>query len=137
VTVTTQKDDIPMFFMQVFGAQPASLTASSIAVMDWAGALHQGAGFVLALKADCAKTGDLKIYLNPDQDDRGWYAKDPEKTNANMIKGYLDNPGTIPAIQKGDLINLEQRRDRDRPGPDCRQLSQQDRVAAGGEHRRL
>ncbi len=108
VMVTTQIDNLAMFFIRALGIGPTSLAASSIAVMDWVGALHPGAGFVLALKADYAKAGDIKIYLNPDKDDNGgWYAKDPAKPDADIIKGYLDNPATIPAIQKGDLINLD------------------------------
>ena len=43
VSATTQKDDLAVFFIRALGVQPASLTATSIAVMDWAGALHQGA----------------------------------------------------------------------------------------------
>jgi Flp pilus assembly protein TadG len=106
VTVTARKTDVPLFFMQAFRSEPLSLSASSTAVMDWVTGLHQGAGFVLALWKQYAKSGNLKIYLNPDQEDLGgWYCKE-SPCNAAKIKGYLDNPSSIPALRTGETIYL-------------------------------
>jgi Flp pilus assembly protein TadG len=107
VTVTAQKTDVPLFFIRVFRSEPLSLSASSTAVMDWVTGLHEGAGFVLALWKQYAKSGDLKIYLNPDQEDLGgWYCK-VSPCNAAKIKDYLDNPSTIPALRTGETIYLD------------------------------
>jgi Flp pilus assembly protein TadG len=107
VTVTARKENVPLFFMQALGSQPVTLTASSTAVMDFVSGLHQGAGFVLVLWKNYAKSGDIKIYLNPDNKDLGgWFSKE-NPCNAEKIKGYLDNPGGIPALKTGDTIYLD------------------------------
>ena len=107
VTLTTRKDDIPLTVIGALGLGPFSLQATAIAVMDWVGKLEQGAGFVLAIGKKYAQAGEVYINLNPDPlDAGGWYTKAPQKPNASTLKGYLNNPATIPAVQQGDMINI-------------------------------
>ncbi len=106
VSLTVSKANLLLTFGGVLGLGPVSLQATAIGVTDWVGAMHQGAGFVLALGKKYAKQGDVYIYLNPDPiDGGGWYAKG-QTPNNNLIRGYLDNPDTIPAVGLGDWINL-------------------------------
>jgi Flp pilus assembly protein TadG len=106
VKVTTGRDNISLIFMGVLGRGPGNLQATAIAGKGWVNNLNPGYGFVLAVGKKYVKTGPLDIYLNDDKSDQGaWYAKD-QKPNNNLIRGYLENPSTIPGIQKGDTINL-------------------------------
>ena len=107
VALTTRRDNLSLFLMGLLGFGPINLSASSIAVMDWVGSLEQGAAFVMVLGKKYAQQGEVYIYLNPDLlDAGGWYTKDPQIPNNNIIRGYLDNPATVPAIKKGETVNL-------------------------------
>lgn len=108
VTLTTRRDSIPLTVMGALGLGPVGLQATGVAVMDWVGNLEKGAASVLAIGKKYAQKGDVYIYLNPDPiDGGGWYTKAPEKPNASTLKGYLDNPGNVPAIKQGDMVNLD------------------------------
>lgn len=52
VTVTTQRADVPLYFMQMFGSRPKTLAATSTAVMDWVKSLqpHRGLGLAIGQK---------------------------------------------------------------------------------------
>ncbi|MCL4500605.1 MAG: pilus assembly protein TadG-related protein [Deltaproteobacteria bacterium] len=107
LTLTVSRNNISWTLMGVFGLAPGSLQATSLAVMDWVGKLEQGAAFVLVIGKDYVQKGDVIIYLNPDPlDGGGWYAKDPDKPTNNLIRNYLADPASIPALKVGDTVNL-------------------------------
>jgi hypothetical protein len=93
--------------MGVFGFGPVSLQASATAVMDWVGKMEPGYAFVLMIGKKYVKTGDMYIYLNPAPiDGGGWYAKSPQSPDNSTIKGYLNDPSTVPGLKQGDMVNL-------------------------------
>ena len=84
------------------------MTASAIAVMDFATAVGKGT-IPIAVNKDYAMTPGEIIYIgfNPDQEDNGgWFAKDPDGANAKTFKDYIDN-ATCPPLNIGDTIDLE------------------------------
>jgi len=107
VTITVGRDNIPLTVMGVFGFGPVSLQATATAVMDWVGKVEPGQGFVLMIGKKHVQTGDMKIYLNPAPiDGGGWYAKSPQGADNSTIKGYLNDPSTVPGLKQGDMVNL-------------------------------
>ena len=107
VTITLRRDSIPMTVMGALGFRPISLQATATAVMDWVGKVDQGSGFVMMIGKKYVQTGDMKIFLNPAPiDGGGWYAKVPTSANNSTITGYLSDPGTIPGLKQGDMVNL-------------------------------
>jgi Flp pilus assembly protein TadG len=111
VQVTTQRQDIPLFLMQVLGAVPKTIQASSVAVIDWVGGLKKGKGFPVAIAQKYAKLGnDIEIYFNDDTCDTGcWYmpgasASDSTTTVQKVINDPIDNP--MPAVSSGQPIYL-------------------------------
>jgi Flp pilus assembly protein TadG len=107
VALTTRRDNLPLFLMGLLGFGPINLSASSIAVMDFVGKFEQGGAFVMFLGKKYAQTGQVTITLNPDPVDAGgWYTKAPQVPSNSTIKGYLDNPASIPAIKQGDPVNI-------------------------------
>ncbi|HEX9882809.1 MAG TPA: pilus assembly protein TadG-related protein [Desulfobaccales bacterium] len=107
VALTTRRDNLSLVLMGLLGFGPINLSASSIAVMDWVGSLEQGAAFPMVLGKKYAQKGEVYIYLNPDPlDAGGWYTKDPQVPNNNIVRGYLDNPATVPAIKQGEMVNM-------------------------------
>jgi Flp pilus assembly protein TadG len=107
VALTTRRDHLSLLLMGLLGFGPVNLSASSIAVVDFVGSLEQRPAFVMVLGKKYAQKGEVYIYLNPDPlDAGGWYTKDPQTPNNNIVLGYLDNPATVPAIKQGDTVNL-------------------------------
>ncbi len=107
VTITLRRDNIPMTVMGALGFGPVSLQATATAVMDWVGKVDQGSGFVMMIGKKYVQTGDMKIFLNPAPiDGGGWYAKAPASADNSTITGYLNDPGTIPGLKQGDIVNL-------------------------------
>lgn len=107
VTITVRRDHIPLTVMGVFGFGPVSLQATATAVMDWVGKMEPGQGFVLMIGKKHVQTGDMYIYLNPAPiDGGGWYAKAPQGADNSTIKGYLNDPSTVPGLKQGDMVNL-------------------------------
>jgi hypothetical protein len=57
---------------------------------------------------DYAQTPGVTIYIgfNPDQEDNGgWFAKDPDGADAKTFKDYIDN-ASCPPLNTGDIIDL-------------------------------
>jgi Flp pilus assembly protein TadG len=107
VTITVRRENIPLTVMGVFGFGPVNLQATATAVMDWVGKVEPGNAFVLMIGKKYVQTGDMYIYLNPAPiDGGGWYAKAPQGADNSTIKGYLDDPGTVPGLKQGDLVNM-------------------------------
>ncbi len=111
VQVTTQRQDIPLFLMQVLGVVPKTIQTSSVAVITWAGGLKKGKGFPVAIAEKYAKLGnDIVIYFNDDTSDTGcWYmpgasASDCTTSVQQVINDPIDNP--MPAVSSGQPIYL-------------------------------
>ncbi len=100
---------IPLMFMGALGFGPITLNADSLSIQDWVGGLAQGASFILALGKNYAMTEPVEtyIYTAPDNTDSGaWFTKSPVTPSNAAVKSYLDYPSTMPPIQTGDQINL-------------------------------
>jgi Flp pilus assembly protein TadG len=69
VKVTTHREDTPLFFMQLLGAIPKTIQATSVAAKLPVGGLKQGGGFPIAInkKYYDLHTDNMKIYANDDQ----------------------------------------------------------------------
>ncbi|MFI5331147.1 MAG: pilus assembly protein TadG-related protein [Desulfobaccales bacterium] len=107
VTITLRRNNIPMTVMGALGFGPVSLQARATAVMDWVGKVDPGTAFVMMIGKKYVQTGDMDIFLNPAPiDGGGWYAKAPAGADNSTINGYLDDPGTIPGLKQGDMVNL-------------------------------
>ncbi len=107
VRVTTHRESVPLFFMQVLGAVPRTLSTTSIAVMDWVGSLKPHSGLGLALGAAYAQDGYLEIPVNDDSSDKGaWYATPPLKPNDGLLMDYLTGNALIPMTTTGDSVFL-------------------------------
>ena len=97
-----------MILAQVVGKGPRDMSATAIAVMDFATAVGKGT-IPIAVNQDYAKTPGITIYIgfNPDTEDNGgWFAKDPDSANANTFKDYIDN-ASCPPLNIGDTIDLQ------------------------------
>ncbi len=107
VTITVRRENIPLTVMGVFGVGPVNLQASATAVMDWVGKVEPGNAFVLVIGKKYVQTGDMYIYLNPAPlDSGGWCTKAPQSTDNSTVKGYLDDPSTMPGLKQGDILNM-------------------------------
>ena len=108
VRVTTRRDNVPTILAQAIGKGPRDMSASAIAVMDFATAVGKGT-IPIAVNQDYAMTPGVTIYIgfNPDPEDNGgWFAKDPDGANAKTFKDYIDN-ATCPPLNIGDIIDLQ------------------------------
>ncbi len=107
VTLTVRREGIPLTVMGAFGLGPVTLQAGATAVMDWVGKVEQGYASVLVIGKKYVQTGDMYIYLNPAPvDGGGWYTKAPTVTDNSTVKSYLDNPGAVPGLKQGDVVNI-------------------------------
>lgn len=110
VTIKVRKENIPLYFMGIFGFGPMSLEAESLAAMGWVGSLSPGVSFVLALGKKYIKTAPEETYIRlyPDiADTGGWFARAPNYPNNSLIKNYLESPQTIPALSIGDTVYMD------------------------------
>jgi hypothetical protein len=108
VTVSTQRADVPLYFMQILGAKPRTLGATSTAVMDWVGAMKKRGGLGLALGEEYAKSGYIEIPVNDDNTDKGgWYACPPLKPTDKLLMDYLYDMDFIPYTATANEIYLQ------------------------------
>ncbi len=84
VKVTTQREDTPLFLMQVLGAVPKTIQASSVAAIFPVKGLKGGAFPVAITKKFVRFGGQLRIYLNSDLNPDPTLPFDP-----------LTNPGDV------------------------------------------
>ena len=108
VKVTTRKNNVQMILAQVLGQSSKNLTASAIAVMDFAAAVGKGT-IPIAVNQDYAQNPGVTVYIgfNPDPEDNGgWFAVEPDNVNASTLKDYLEN-GSVPPIKIGDFLDLQ------------------------------
>lgn len=108
VTVTTQRTDVPLFFMQILGARPKTLSATSTALLDWVKSLKPHKGLGIAIGQKWAQSGRLEIPLNDDTSDKGaWYAYPPYKPNDELLTNWLTGQDLIPFSTVGDVVYLQ------------------------------
>lgn len=108
VRVTTSRANVQMFFAQVLGSGPRNMSASAVAIMDFAAAVGKGT-IPIAVNQDYAKTPHITVFIgfNPDAEDNGgWFAKDPDGASAKTFKDYINND-SCPPLHIGDNIDLE------------------------------
>jgi Flp pilus assembly protein TadG len=107
VRVTTVKNNVKMFLVQVLGQGPRNMRASAIAVMDFASAVGKGT-LPIAVNKDFTTPGThLFINFTPDQvDNGGWFTDPPDSANAKTLRNYI-NDAACPPLSVGDLINLQ------------------------------
>ncbi len=109
VQVTTHRQDTPLYIMQALGVSPQTLQATSVAIKDWVGGLRPGGGFPIAIGKKYHKKGDLKIYLNDDNDDKGcWFVPgDSPSAFDSTLKDLVFNQDLMPALHCQDWIYLD------------------------------
>jgi Flp pilus assembly protein TadG len=102
VKVTTHREDTPLFLMQVLGAVPKTISATSIAAKLPVGGLRAGKGFPVAVGLKYAEQNipNFFIPLNNDPNDKGcWWTPD-KPVDAAKLKGLITNPETnMPALE--------------------------------------
>jgi Flp pilus assembly protein TadG len=106
VRVTTRRDNVPMMLAKVLGQGPKNMSASAIAVMDFANGVGKG-GLPIAVNQDYANSAGQDIYIgfNPDPEDNGgWFAAE-DNVNARTIRDYIAND-SCPPLKVGDTIDL-------------------------------
>jgi hypothetical protein len=112
VTVTTQKDNISVFFIQVLGARASTLSARATATVDWVGGLLPGAPTIpVAIGKKWAGTGStVKVYFNAEnQDTGGWFSTTVPVNVVNPSAAYLSdviNNGLPNEVKIHDYINV-------------------------------
>jgi len=108
VRVTASRANVQFSFARIFGQNSQDMSATAIAVMDFAGSLGQGT-LPIAVNQDYAKWPGKTIYIgfNPDPEDNGgWFVKAPDSASASTLKDYIDN-AACPPLNIGDTIYLE------------------------------
>ena len=108
VRVKTFRAKVRMMFAPIFGINSKDMSGTAIAVMDFVKGVGPGC-LPIAINKDYSDETGREVYIgfNPDREDNGgWFAKDPDKANANTFKDYISN-GSCPALAEGDTINLE------------------------------
>jgi Flp pilus assembly protein TadG len=107
VRVTTHRDGVQMILAQILGQDPRNMSATAVAVMDFANAVGQGT-LPIAINREYTDPGTpLFINFTPDPlDNGGWFADPPDKTSAKTFKDYIVN-AACPPLYIGEIINLQ------------------------------
>jgi Flp pilus assembly protein TadG len=107
VRVTASRANVNTILAQILGQGPRNMSASAVAIMDFATAVGKGC-LPIAVNQDYAKTPHITIYIgfNPDAEDNGgWFAVSPESAAASVFKSYIEND-SCPPLNIGDPIAL-------------------------------
>jgi len=111
VKATARKEGVNMFFAGIWGRGPATITATTTAVMDFAGGVGKGTLPIAINKRYVVPGQYLFINFNPDPvDNGGWFANPPDGANARTFRDYI-NYGTCPPLKVGDIISLQNGQD--------------------------
>jgi Flp pilus assembly protein TadG len=108
VRVITQRAKVNTILAGILGIFSKDLSASSIAIMDFAGALGGGSMPVAINKMYAAEPNGtpLTIVFGPSGiDNGGWFAKQPDSCDSKVIGSYIVD-GACPALAIGDILNL-------------------------------
>lgn len=112
VTVTTQRANIAVFFIQVLGARASTLSARATATVDWVGGLLPGAPTIpVAIGKKYAGTGQtVKVYFSgSNQDTGGWFSTTVPVNVVTPSTDYLTNiivNNLQNSVSIGDNINV-------------------------------
>jgi Flp pilus assembly protein TadG len=107
VRVTTRRNDVQMILAKILGQMSRNMSATAIAVMDFAAAVGQGTLPIAVNKMYTDPGTTLFINFTPDPlDNGGWFADPPDKASAKTFKDYI-NDATCPPLNIGDIINLQ------------------------------
>jgi Flp pilus assembly protein TadG len=122
VQVTTHREDTPLFLMQVLGAAPKTIAASSVAAIFPVGGI-KGA-FPVTITEKFVKLGqEIRIYLNSDTnpdpsepfdpllnpgDVGAWFLPGSSSSDfLGKISQVLDGTVEMPLLHKGDPIYMQ------------------------------
>jgi Flp pilus assembly protein TadG len=107
VRVTTRRAQIPLIFAKIIGQYYRNMSATAIAIMDFASAVGQGT-LPLVINRPFTDPGTpLFINFTPDPyDNGGWFANPPDTANARTFSDYINNATCAP-LHVGDIINLQ------------------------------
>jgi Flp pilus assembly protein TadG len=107
VRVTTSRASVQTILAQVLGQGPRNMSASAVAVMDFATAVGSGTLPIAINKNYTAPGTHLFINFTPDTvDNAGWFTDPPDTASARNIRDYIDN-AACPPLSIGDIINLQ------------------------------
>jgi Flp pilus assembly protein TadG len=107
VRVTTHRAQVHMIFAKVLGQYYRNMSATAVAIMDFASAVGQGT-LPIAINQPYTDPG-TPIFINftPDPyDNGGWFANPPDNANAVTFRDYINN-ASCPPLHVGDIINLQ------------------------------
>jgi Flp pilus assembly protein TadG len=108
VKVTTRRANVQMVLAQALGLVPRNMSASAVAIMDFAACVGKGS-LPIAVNLDNALVpgDDIYIGFNPDPEDNGgWFAVAPDSASASTFKDYIQND-SCPELKVGDPLSLE------------------------------
>jgi Flp pilus assembly protein TadG len=108
VRVTTRRDNVSTILARVLGQLSRNLSATAIAVMDFATAVGKGT-IPIAVNQDYAQNPGRTVYIgfNPDAEDNGgWFAKAPDSASTSTFKDYIKND-SCPLLNIGNTIDLQ------------------------------
>jgi hypothetical protein len=108
VRVTTRRNNVSIFLAQVLGQLPKNMSATAIAVMDFATAVGKGT-IPIAVNMDYAKNPGITVYIgfnSGGEDNGGWFALDPDSASASTFRNYIRNDA-CPPLHIGDTIDLQ------------------------------
>ncbi len=107
VRVTVRRAHVPMIFAKIIGQYYRDMSATVIAIMDFADAVGQGT-LPIAINRSFTDPGtSLFINFTPDPyDTGGWFANPPDSASARTFSDYINNAACAP-LHVGDVINLQ------------------------------
>lgn len=92
-----------MFFAEVFGISSQTLSATSIAVMDFAQSSGDTDIPIAINQANVIAGQTLSIDF---ADNGGWFSIAPDSASASTFNNYINND-SIPTLNMGEIINLQ------------------------------
>ena len=113
VRVTASRANVQTILAQVLGQGPKNMSATAVAIMDYASALGM---VVLPIVVDQnaafdpdgnVKEVEINIRMTPDPGDNGgWFTKPPASASAATLKDYVNNQ-TCLDLSIGTIVNLQ------------------------------
>jgi len=106
VRVTTTRPNVQMFLAQVLGQVPRDMSASAVAIMDFAAGVGKGSLPIAVSLAKAIVPGEVYIRKSTDvTDNGGWFSDELDVASAQTFKKYIEDD-SCPAQNVGDIINL-------------------------------
>ena len=113
VRVTASRANVPMILAQILGQGPRNMSATAVAIMDYASCLGV-AVLPITMEESAAfdpegfvKNINVTVRMTPDNTDiAGWFTKPPVSASASTLKDYV-NYQTCLDLSIGTPINLQ------------------------------